>query len=78
LAYRRKNIYLEPSLYFALPGSEIFIEAAKGILQDQVIYASAFPFAPLDIKEEFIKTYDLSGAVLDKILGGNAASFLGL
>jgi predicted TIM-barrel fold metal-dependent hydrolase len=78
LAYRRKNVCLEPSLYFALPGAEIFIEAAKGILQDQVIYASAFPFAPLDIKEEFVKTYDLSGVVLDKILGGNAANFLGL
>jgi predicted TIM-barrel fold metal-dependent hydrolase len=78
LAYRRKNVYLEPSLYFALPGAEFFIEAAKTILQDQVIYASAFPFAPLDIKEEFIKTYDLSGTLLEKILGGNAASFLGL
>jgi predicted TIM-barrel fold metal-dependent hydrolase len=78
LAYRRKNVYLEPSLYFGLPGAEIFIEAAKTILQDQIIYASAFPFAPLDIKEEFVKTYDLSGALLDKFLGDNAAEFLGL
>jgi len=29
-------------------------------------------------QDEFIKTYDLSGNLLDKILGGNAASFLGL
>lgn len=78
LAYRRPNVYLEPSLYFALPGSELFIQATKTTLQNQIIYGSAFPFAPLGIKEEFIKTYDISGDILDKILGGNAESFLGL
>lgn len=78
LGYRRTNIYLEPSLYYALPGSEGFIAAAKGILQDRIIYASAFPFAPLDIKNHFAETYGLSGDVRDKILGGNAVAFLGL
>ncbi len=78
LGYRRQNVYFEPSLYYALPGSQPFIEAAKGFLQDRVIYASAYPLAPLDIKDHFAETYDLSGEVRKKLMGGNAAAFLGI
>ncbi len=78
LAYRRENVYLEPSIYWSLPGSEPFIEASKTFLADRVLYASAFPLNPLEIKDRFVEKYALSGELRDKIMGVNAARLLGL
>ncbi|WP_157813846.1 MULTISPECIES: amidohydrolase family protein [unclassified Microbacterium] len=77
LAYRRSNIYLEASIYYALPGSEPFLEAAGTVLQDQVVYASAFPFNPITAYERFAQ-FEIGDDALGKIMFGNAARILGL
>ncbi len=77
LAYRRENVYLESSIYEFLPGAEPFIEAANTILQDRVVYASAFPFNPIEIVDRF-KRLPFSASALEKILYGNAGHVLGL
>src|SRR5699024_7454746 len=78
LAYRHDNVYLESSIYEFLPGAQPFIEAARTILQDRVVYASAFPFNPLDTHKRFVETFDFPPDVLEKIMSGNAARVLGI
>jgi len=77
LAYRRDNVYLEASIYEFLPGAEPFIAAANGFIQDQVIYASAFPFNPLETASKFQKLPFDQGA-LEKVMYKNAARILKL
>jgi uncharacterized protein len=77
LAYRRDNVYLEASIYEFLPGAEPFIAAADGLLRERVIYASAFPFNPLETIERF-RQLPLSEESLRAVTYGNAARILGL
>jgi predicted TIM-barrel fold metal-dependent hydrolase len=76
LPYRRDNVYLEASIYYFLPGAEPFIEAARTIIQDRVVYASAFPFMPINVIERFRKL-GFSDAVFRKLTYTNAARILG-
>lgn len=77
LAYRRANVVLEASIYHLLPGAEPFLEAARTFLQDRVVYASAFPFNPLDSHRR-LQALGFEGEVLEKVLFRNAARILGL
>jgi predicted TIM-barrel fold metal-dependent hydrolase len=77
LGYRRPNVVLEASIYEFLPGAKPFLEAANSFLQDRVVYASAFPFNPIEIVHEFRKL-GWSSAALEKITHKNAARILGL
>ena len=77
LAYRHENVYLEASIYEFLPGAEAIFEAANTILQDKVIYASAFPFRPLNDLQRFLE-YPFDEDVVDKLLYRNAANLLGI
>lgn len=76
LAYRRKNVYLESSIYeHFLPGSHFIIDAAKTILQDKILYGSGFPFRPLEDLEKF-KAFSFEPEILEKLLYYNAAKLL--
>lgn len=77
LAYRRDNVYLEASIYEFLPGAEPFLDAARTILQDRVVYASAFPFNPLDTITRF-RALGFEPDIYEKLVYGNAARLLGL
>lgn len=75
LAYRHENVYLEASIYQFLPGGEPLFEAANTILQDKIVYASAFPFRPIDDLHRFLK-HPFDKAVVDKLVYRNAARLL--
>ncbi len=77
LAYRHENVYLEASIYEFLPGAQPIFEAANTILQDKVIYASGFPFRPLDDWQRFLE-YPFDETVVDKLVYANAARLLKL
>ena len=51
------------------------MEAANSILQDKIIYASAFPFRPLDDIKRFLK-YPFNDNLVDKLVYKNAAYLL--
>ena len=70
-------MYLEASIYEFLPGAEPFLDAANTIIQDRVVYASAFPFNPLETLSRFTRL-PFSAAALDKLVYGNASRVLGL
>lgn len=75
LAYRRSNVYLEASIYYFFPGAEAFIEAARTIIQDRVVYASAFPFNPLNTIERF-RSLGFEPEIERKLTHDNAARIL--
>jgi len=77
LAYRHRNVYIEPSVYLFLPGAEPMIDAARNLIHDRVLYASAFPFMPLETIGRFVKL-GFDQEVLQKITFDNAARILGI
>lgn len=78
LAYRHTNVYLEPSIYWSLPGNDAVFESANGWLADQVIYASAHPFNPLDVVHKFRARIEWNEEAWKKVTYENAARLLRL
>lgn len=70
-AYRNDNIYLETSIYAFHPGAHVFRDAAGSLISDKVIYASAFPFQPLDAWKKYV-SLGWPEDSLRKVLSGNA------
>lgn len=78
LAYRRQNVYLEGSIYQFFPGTEVFWDAAENLIPDKIMYASAFPWGPIDQIDVLQEEVDLSEETKRKVLFENAAGILGL
>jgi predicted TIM-barrel fold metal-dependent hydrolase len=78
LAYRRPNVFLEPSIYWTNPGCDPMWIAANGALSDQILYASAFPFATLDSMQKLRARWSWSEEAWYKFTYANAAGILGL
>lgn len=73
--FKHPGVYLSPDFYFyGYPGSQDYITAANGILQDKMIFGSAFPLANL---RDTIKMYvdNIKPEILPKIMYENAARF---
>ena len=75
LMQKIKTKISEASIYQFLPGAEPIFEAANTILQDKIIYASAFPFRPLEDIKRFLE-YKFNENVVDKLVYKNAARLL--
>jgi len=73
VAYRHENVYVSPDAYLFMPGSEVFVQAANGFLQDQFLYGSAYPVRELDACLDAFLELRLSADVFRKTLGANAA-----
>ncbi|MBF9235502.1 amidohydrolase family protein [Microvirga alba] len=78
LAYRRTNVFIEPSIYWNLPGAFPVFEAANGLLQDQIIYASAYPFSTLESIDSFKAQIEWDEGAWRKVSFSNAAALLGI
>lgn len=76
LAFRRTNVILETSIYYTYPGaSPLIVEAANTIIPDQIVYASAYPFTPLEGIDHFRKL-GFTDKALEAVCYGNAARLL--
>lgn len=79
VAFRRPNLYLSPDMYLVnMPGMEDYLRAANGFLRDRFIYASSFPFCPVQGYAEWFRTLPLAPETFDRVMGANAMEFLGL
>ncbi|MFZ1923007.1 MAG: amidohydrolase family protein [Xanthobacteraceae bacterium] len=77
IAFRRPNIYLSPDQYLAnLCGMEDYIRAADGFLADRFLYASSYPFTPVDSYAAWFRSLPIQPEAMDKIMFRNAASLL--
>lgn len=77
-AFRNKNIYVEFSEYEKFPQGEAYIDAAKNILQDQAIFASAHPFVHYREAVQLYKGLGFTDEVFEKVMYRNAAKVLGM
>lgn len=77
IAFRRPNIYLSPDQYLAnMPGMDDYVRAADGFLADRFLYASSYPFTPVDGYAAWFKTLPIRPQAMEKILFRNAAKLL--
>lgn len=77
VAFRYENISLIPDMYLFLPGSEAFVAAANGFLEDQVLFGSSYSFRPIRQSIEDALALGFSERVVDKFFYRNAARLLG-
>lgn len=79
VAYRRPNLYLSPDQYLAnMPGMDDYLRAADGFLADRFLYASSYPFTPVDKFAEWFRSLPISKKNFDKVTYANAAKLLKL
>jgi predicted TIM-barrel fold metal-dependent hydrolase len=76
LMFRHRNVFVAPDVYMWMPGRDLYVDAANK-LSDQFLYASAYPFRPLDSVIEY-KTFGFTDEALEKSLNTNAAKLLKL
>jgi len=78
IAFRYSNVYLVPDMYIFQPGSQLYVQAANQFLEEQLLFASSYPFRALKQSiDEFIKL-GFKDSILDKLLYQNAQSLLKL
>ncbi|MDE2344758.1 MAG: amidohydrolase family protein [Betaproteobacteria bacterium] len=79
VALRRPNLYLSPDYLLAnMPGMDDYIRAADSWLSDRILYASAFPFAPVGKYLEWFLRMPIRPDSMKRILCRNAAELLSL
>lgn len=79
VALMRKNVYLSPDVYmFNTPGNNEYIMATNNMLQDKMIYGSAYPLASITESMKYNLNCGISDAVKPKYFYHNAAKVLGL
>lgn len=78
VAFRYENVYLCPDMYLFAPGSTAYVEAANGVLQEQFLFGTSYPFRAMrQTVEDFVRLGWKDG-VLEKVLYGNARRLLQL
>jgi predicted TIM-barrel fold metal-dependent hydrolase len=79
LGFRRPNLWLSPDMYFSrMPGWEEYVKAADSFLSDRMLYASSFPFCPVQGYKEWFERLPIREENLKKVMGGNARRLLGI
>ena len=78
VTFRNRNVFLEISEYEEYPGASDFLDAAKTILKDQMLFASACPFVPYLEAAEKYTTYGFDAETYEKVMWKNAARVLGM
>lgn len=77
IAFRRPNIYLSPDQYLAnMAGMDDYVRAADGFLADRFLYASSYPFTPVDGYAAWFKKLPIRPESMEKVLFRNAAKLL--
>lgn len=79
IAVNRGNLYVAPDFYMIeSPGMQDYILAANYLLQDRILFASAYPLVPLKEASEYYMHSGIKEEILPKVMYQNAAMFLGL
>lgn len=79
VAFRRPNVYISPDQYLCnMPGANDYLTAANGYLADRFLYASSYPFISVKGYADWFRRLPIRPELLQQIMYGNAARFLGL
>lgn len=79
VAFRRGNVWYLGDVYFPnLPGEADIVLAMRTFLQDRFLFSSGYPFCPLKATVDRYLGFGLDDAVLEKVMGLNAARLFGV
>ncbi len=79
MAFRRANVWMLPDVYFpGLPGEADNVKGTATFLQDRFLFATGYPFCPIQETIDRYLGFGLSDDVLAKVMRGNALRLLGL
>ena len=78
IAFRWDNVFVVADMYIFLPGGSLYVEAANGFMQDQLLFGSSYPFRAMAQSVEDYRALGFKESVIDKVMGGNAKQVLGL
>ncbi|HEY9192577.1 MAG TPA: amidohydrolase family protein [Methyloversatilis sp.] len=78
VAFRYENVFLCPDMYLFAPGGLGYVEAASGVLQDQFLFASSYPFRAMRQTVDDFLALGWPDSVSDKLLYANAQRLLKL
>ena len=79
VAFRRPNVFLSPDMYMInMPGAQMYVEAANGVLSDRIFFGSSYPFIPMKEAVAYYSSLPFKSSVLPMVMGGNAARVLQL
>lgn len=79
VAFRRPNVWLLPDVYFpGLPGEADYLLALRTYLADRFLFATGYPFCPIEETVRRYLTFGLGDDLLAKVLAGNAVRLFGL
>ena len=78
VAFKHSNVFISPDIYFFAPGGADYVNAMSGALQDQFLFATAFPLRPLGQTVEDCRNFHLPADVAEKFFHRNASRLLGL
>jgi len=79
VAYRRPNVYVSPDQYLCnMPGMNDYLLAANGFLAERFLYASSYPFIGVKDYADWFRRLPLKPELMEQLMYGNAARFLGI
>ncbi len=76
VAFKHPNVFVSPDIYFFAPGATGYIDAINGALQDQFLFATAFPLRPLGQTVRDCQAFPFTKPAADKFFFGNARGLL--
>ncbi|MCC6532590.1 MAG: amidohydrolase family protein [Burkholderiales bacterium] len=79
VAVRCRNVFISPDIYIFRGGGDAYVqELQHRSLQDQFLFATAYPLAPMQEYVEAFLRLPISEAVMEKVLYKNAQRVLSL
>lgn len=79
VAFRRQNVWMLPDVYFpGLPGEQDYLLAMQTYLQDRFLFATGYPFCPINETLDRVLAAGVSDDILTKVLRDNAVSLFEL
>jgi len=78
VAFRHANLFIVPDMYTFLPGGQLYIEAAKGCLSEQILFGTSYPFRAMRQTVDDFLQLGLGEDALERVLHGNAKALLKL
>jgi len=76
VAFRRGNVFISPDMYAFMPGNEAYTAAMNSYLSERFVYASSYPFVPLQGYLEYFLKVVANDSVAERVLFSNAAGLL--
>jgi uncharacterized protein len=77
VAFKHPNVFVSPDIYFFAPGAAGYVDAVNGALQDQFLFATAYPLRPLGQTVQDCRAFGFAADAAEKFFSGNARRLLG-